>query len=174
MLEHLSHCFYILQNLQDDPQTQAIGYTPQKITGGIGRPKFDVSVEQLEHLLHIGLNCSSIASSLGVSLRTVRRRMTEHGLSVRALYTSIDNSDLDSVVDEIKVIFPNCGYRMLDGHLRRRGIRITQKRVRESLNRRDPCGSAVRWATSIQRRRYHVAGPLSLWHIDGNHKLIRC
>ena len=26
------------------------------------------------------------------------------------LYTSIDNSDLDSVVDEIKVIFPNCGY----------------------------------------------------------------
>ena len=25
----------------------------------------------------------------------------------------------------------------------------------------------------INRRHYHVAGPQCLWHIDGNHKLIR-
>ena len=46
---------------------------------------------------------------------------------------------------------------MLDGHLRSRGVCVTQRTVREALNRRDPRGSAVRWATSIQRRRYHVA-----------------
>ena len=26
---------------------------------------------------------------------------------------------------------------------------------------------------AVRRRRYQVRGPLSLWHIDGNHKLIR-
>ena len=25
----------------------------------------------------------------------------------------------------------------------------------------------------LQRRKYQVYGPLALWHIDGNHKLIR-
>ena len=25
----------------------------------------------------------------------------------------------------------------------------------------------------VRRRSYQVQGPLSLWHIDGNHKLIR-
>ena len=37
----------------------------------------------------------------------------------------------------------------------------------------DPKGTVVHFADCIQRRRYHVPGPQSLWHIDGNHKLIR-
>ena len=27
--------------------------------------------------------------------------------------------------------------------------------------------------TTIQRRKYQVKGTKSLWHIDGNHKLVR-
>ena len=34
-------------------------------------------------------------------------------------------------------------------------------------------GTIVRLADLIRRRKYHVPGPQSLWHIDGNHKLIR-
>ena len=26
---------------------------------------------------------------------------------------------------------------------------------------------------TFPRRKYHVPGPLALWHVDGNHKLIR-
>ena len=37
----------------------------------------------------------------------------------------------------------------------------------------DPGGAAVRASMTNKRRTYAVAGPNSLWHIDGNNKLIR-
>ena len=43
----------------------------------LGMPRYELFQEQLEHLLHSKFTCSAIASMLGVSLRTVRRRMTE-------------------------------------------------------------------------------------------------
>ena len=172
VLESLGQCLNILASMQED--SHFTGYRSETVTNsGRGRPRFEISRYQLEYLLKLGMNCPTIAACLGVSVRTVRRRMSEFGLSVSALYAPLSNADLDSVVSDIKCVFPNCGYRMLSGHLRSRGIRVTQERVRESLHRVDPCGSVARWATAIQRRRYSVAGPLSLWHIDGNHKLIR-
>jgi len=164
VLESISRSLSLLQDMQMG-QPEVNNYSPEVVCGGHGRPKFHISFEQLEHLLKIGLNCSTIASLLGVSLRTIRRRMSDFGLSVRERYTDLEDSQLDFIVEGIKYYFPNCGYRMLRGHLRGRDIFITQQRVRESLNRVDPCGSAIRWATSIQRRRYHVEGPLSLWHM---------
>ena len=172
VLERLSRCFTLLNSIQEC-SLPGTGYFPQTITSGRGRPKFDITCEQLEHLLEIGLNCPTIAACLGVSLRTIRRRMSDYDLSVSGLYSTISDADLDQTVKEIQTPFPNCGVRMLHGHLRSRGIRVTQERIRASLHRTDPSGSVVRWATTIQRRRYCVAGPLSLWHIDGNHKLIR-
>ena len=62
---------------------------------------------------------------------------------------------------------------MLMGHVRGKGYRIQWERVRQSLLRTDPLGVRQRWRKSIRRRVYHVSGPLALWHIDGNHKLIR-
>ena len=92
VLKILSHCLCLLQEIQNDISvTDFSGHTSQLLCG---RPKLDVSVEQLEHLLNIGLNCP-IASLLGVSLRTIRRRMSEFGLSVRARYTTLSNSQLD-------------------------------------------------------------------------------
>jgi hypothetical protein len=41
------------------------------------------------------------------------------------------------------------------------------------MKRVNPVGSAFRSIQQIHRRTYSVAGPNSLWHIDGNHKLIR-
>ena len=37
----------------------------------------------------------------------------------------------------------------------------------------DPVGTALRWRGTICRRKYNVRGPNALWHIDGNHKMIR-
>ena len=61
----------------------------------------------------------------------------------------------------------------MQGHLIARGLRVQQYRVRESQRHVDPCGSVMRRLKSIHRREYRVSGPLALWHIDGNHKLIR-
>jgi hypothetical protein len=40
------------------------------------------------------------------------------------------------------------------------------------MRREDPEGNVTRWARSLPRTVYRVAGPGSLMHIDGNHKLI--
>ena len=63
----------------------------------------------------------------------------------------------------------------MTGYLAARGVRIQQKRIRESLRRVDPEGTLMRALelNVINRRRYSVPSPLALWHIDGNHKLIR-
>ena len=51
--------------------------------------------------------------------------------------------------------------------------RVPEERVRSGLKRINPDGVALRWLQISPRRSYSVPGPLSLWHIDGNHKLIR-
>ena len=99
--------------------------------------------------------------------------MDLYDLSVRNLYSTISDEDLDASVKHIQDQFGFCGNRQMKGHLLSEGIRVQQHRIRESQRRVDPGGVALRRLTSIKRRRYKVSGPLALWHIDGNHKLIR-
>ncbi len=50
---------------------------------------------------------------------------------------------------------------------------MQQVRIRESQRRIDPEGCMIRRLHVLNRRRYSVPAPLSLYHIDGNHKLMR-
>jgi hypothetical protein len=59
------------------------------------------------------------------------------------------------------------------GMIRSMGIIVHRERLRDSLRRIDTFGILNRWAEIIPRRRYNVVSPNALWHIDGNHKLIR-
>lgn len=52
-------------------------------------------------------------------------------------------------------------------------IHVPRTQVRESIHRIDPQGAAARSVKLIQRRMYRVKGPNYLWHVDGNHTLIR-
>ena len=99
--------------------------------------------------------------------------MTEYGLSVNALYSTIGDQELDYLAGQIKQDFPNCGYRMMQGHLLRQGHRIPHARIRDCLHRIYAEGVTIRWASTVQRRKYTVSSPQSLWHINGNHRLIR-
>ena len=141
--------------------------------GSVGRPRYDVPISILEFLIESRFSVPQIAEVLRVSVRTVRRQMTEYGLSVRATYTSISQQELDAVVAAIQQQFPFCGYRQMQGHLVAQGLRIQQERVRESQRRIDPGGCVMRQLSTINRRIYCVNGQLALWHIDGNHKLIK-
>ena len=68
---------------------------------------------------------------------------------------------------------PMIGIRLTKGFLVAKGYKVQLHRIRESLMRTDPIGLVERRTQTVVRRRYQVHGPLSLWHIDGNHKLIR-
>ena len=137
-----------------------------------GRPAFDISAEQLEHLLELGFSATTTASLLGVSRSTVCRRMRDFGLSCSLKYCCISDESLDDIVRAICQEFPGCGVKMLQGHLVERGVVVQQRRVRDALRRTDPEGVLMRQRLGIGRRKY-VTFPLELWHIDGNHKLIR-
>lgn len=57
--------------------------------------------------------------------------------------------------------------------LHSQGEVITRSRVRDMLARVNPTAAARRWSRTVSRRVYHVPYPNSLWHIDGNMRLIR-
>ena len=61
----------------------------------------------------------------------------------------------------------------MTGLLLGRGLRLPEARIRESIHRVNPQGVLL-WALELNviRRTYQGEGPLSLWHIGGNHKLI--
>ena len=141
-----------------------------------GRPAFEIPRETLKLFLSYGFTLVKIAEMLGVSAKTVSRRIKEFGLKEECpKYTDITNDDLDKIVSDIYREFPSCGIRRMKGYLTAKGINVQWERVTSSLWRVDPEGIILRsmQLNLINRRRYFVPGPLYLWHLDGNHKLIR-
>ncbi|CAI5655180.1 uncharacterized protein LOC109199126 isoform X2 [Oreochromis niloticus] len=138
-------------------------------------PLFDIERKQLQRQLSLGIPHKDISKHLGVSLKTVQRRIACWGLRRKDLDNSVSDEDLDVIVSDIHHHHPNTGYKMILGHLRSRKILVTRRRVLASLRRVDPQGIQMRRFSlqTTRRRRYFVPAPNSMWHIDGNHKLIR-
>ncbi|XP_019859042.1 PREDICTED: uncharacterized protein LOC109587245 [Amphimedon queenslandica] len=99
--------------------------------------------------------------------------MEQCGISIAAQYTEITDDELDLITRSIQSSFPMCGNSTMQGHLLSRGIRVQQIRVRESLRRIHPHSSFTCRLLTIQQHQYKVKAPRSLYHIDGNHELIR-
>lgn len=114
-----------------------------------------------------------MATLMGVSERTIKYRLQQFGMSLRASYSGIPDEELDVQVESILQHIPKAGLKTVQGYLTSRGIRVQRQRLRNSLQRCDPHRQELRRLTCIRRRRYRVPSPLALWHIDGNHKLIR-
>ncbi len=106
--------------------------------GAAGRPRFQVSQYYLVHLLHQGQ--INIASLLGVSRRTVYRRMGELNITVRGLYSTLSDSELDNLIAEIKEDMPHAGYWLVKGTLQARGHWVQWERVKASMHRVDTIG----------------------------------
>ena len=87
--------------------------------------------------------------------------------------SQISDVELQSIICDIKRIMPEAGRNMLRGVLQSKGIHVSMVRIRDSIAQVDPVNTALRWATPRNRRIYSVPHPNALWHIDGNHKLIR-
>lgn len=94
-------------------------------------------------------------------------------LKTLGTYSDIDDEQLDAVVRQAQTEQPGIGLRLLKGKLQSQGRRVQWDRLPLSLLRTDPVGVHERWRKAIHCRKYWVPGPLALWHIDGNHKLIR-
>ncbi|XP_065913263.1 uncharacterized protein [Dysidea avara] len=147
----------------------------KQYTGMCGRPKYAIKQEQLMFLHELRLTWTTIAAMFGISRRTMYNIRAEFGLvgTEYTAFSDISDEDLKTAVSDIKQIMPDIGQSMLKGVLSSRGIEIPTVRLRECLAELDPINTALRWAGPISRRAYSVPHPNALWHMDGNHKLIR-
>ena len=136
----------------------------------IGRPTLDVSMDEVGQLRILGFSWITIAEMLNISRRTLYRRLDGSGIIG---YTDIIPQELDAVILAYKRNHPNDGEVMTIGFLRSCQIHVPRAEIRSSIHRVDSAGVSARRSTTIQRRVYTVEAPNSVWHVDGNHKLIR-
>ena len=132
---------------------------------GRGRPKLKICREQLKFLLDANFTQNNIASLLKCSSKTVSRRIQEFNLTVQR--TQIAEDDLDQVTILYVKRYPNASQKSYSAFLLDQGIYVSRQMVRDSLLRVDPGGVMQRFKKAIKRRRYHVPGPNSVWHLDG-------
>ncbi|KAG9272302.1 hypothetical protein AMEX_G13287 [Astyanax mexicanus] len=149
--------------------------TVESVPGLRGRPKLEIKREQIVEMLQTNLPVSQIARIVGVSTSTFFRRMKVFDLSISESYSPISDEELDTIVTNIKNGMPAAGYRMVRGRLLSMGIRVQWRRIASSMHRVDSVGILCRLARlgCVVRTTYSVPGPLSLMHVDTNHKLIR-
>ncbi len=92
-------------------QTGNVSQVQSVCSGLVGRPYFLIPQEKLAYLIENRFSVPEIADMLGVSVRTIRRRMSDFSLSVRAQYSCLSDCELDAQVAEIQSQFPTCGNR---------------------------------------------------------------
>ena len=132
-----------------------------------GRPRISINECELRQLLEMEFTQVEIGKLLGCSSRTIRRRILDYGLQFIQEFSHMNDADLDELVTAFVRCFPSAGQKTVAGYLQSHGHHIQRWRIRESLLRVDPWGVQQRSQRVLHRRKYKVAGPNSLWHIDG-------
>ena len=88
-------------------------------------------------------------------------------------FTNVSELELDELLRDIKVGSPNFGEVMLQGRLLHIGIKVSRAVLRAAIHRVDHANTVQRQSHVISRRVYSVSQPNAVWHIAGNHKMIR-
>ena len=106
---------------------------PMKVPGSNGgAPKFNIPQEMLTDLIDEGFKIKDIANLLGVSEKTIHRRMLNFNLK-KHCFTDIAEETLNNCVENLSNEFPHCCERMLNEILKSHGIYVQRSRLRECL-----------------------------------------
>ena len=88
-------------------------------------------------------------------------------------FSDASEAEIRQAVEVISRSHPNAGESIVMGHLRARGFHVQRSRVRSAIHHNNPNGPMSRFHPPIRRRVYSVPCPNYVWHIDGNHRLVR-
>ena len=130
---------------------------------GAGRPQKTISKESP----HFGSG-----KFFEVSRPFVYKAIRDYGIEYKK-FTDLLDSRPAEIVASVNENHPHAGEVMLQGHLRWQGLHVQRNRLRTAIHQSDPIGTEARRRPPIRRRVYSVPCPNYLWHIDGNHTLIR-
>ena len=137
VINKIAEAYSVFCQSEEEPCNENCSFSVVK-TGSAGRPSFNIPQETLEMYLRYGFTRTKIAEIMGISRKTVTRRIDTFGLNdFLPRYTSIENDTLDSVVQEILRDFPNCGIRRMKGFLSAQGIRLQWLNFRDAMWRVD-------------------------------------
>lgn len=137
-----------------------------------GRPRKDIDREQLESFLKLKIPISTIVNVFYVSRPTLCKAIRNFNIDYQK-FSALSDADIWQDVEVIASKHPNAGEVMVMGHLRARGIHVQRSRVRDAIHHTKPAGPLSHRRAPIRRRMYSVPCPSYVWHIDGNHKLVR-
>ena len=138
----------------------------------VGRPCIQINKEDILELRQLNFSWTKIASMLGVSRQTLYRRLEEFDISTDK-FSELSQTDLDELVRDIKKEHPHCGEVLLQGLLIHKGIKVPREKLRIAIHHVDHANTIHRRSSTISRRIYTTPCPNSVWHVDGNHKMIR-
>ena len=79
---------------------------PSRERSSLGRPKYNITAEQIDVLRSTGMQWAAIAKCLGVSARTLSRRRIEFGILD---YSEVNEEELDWNVRDILRLTPFSG-----------------------------------------------------------------
>ena len=128
--------------------------------------------QQLESFLKLKIPIFTIANVFYVSRPTLYKAIRNFNIDYQK-FSALSDAEIRQDVEVIASKHPNAGEVMVMGHLRARGIHVQRSRVRDAIHHTNPAGPLSRRRAPIRRRMYSVPCPNYVWHIDGNHKLVR-
>ena len=133
-------------------------------TGARGRPRFQISQEQLEYLYSLSFSLSDVSDMLGVSRMTIYRYRRDFNMVSETCQILTDHQ-LRAIITELRSEVPSIRETMVMGHLRAHGYSVTCERMRRAICVTDPINASLRWRGNLAYRRPHsVPGPNS-WHL---------
>ncbi|KAL4261185.1 hypothetical protein AB1N83_010317 [Pleurotus pulmonarius] len=159
---------------QDSVRTIQANPVAIRRIGRRGRPRKTIDQRLLHEAMapHRAVSKSALARHLKIARGTLLKCLAEEDITTG--FSGIEDNELDILTREFRKRYPDSGIRYLRGFLRKYGLRIPRRRVVSSLKRTSGVRHALRGChPKIMRRKYQVARPNALWHIDGHHKLIR-
>ena len=179
MTFHLDQARHASSDPLEDP---TIPFASTVHTGRRGRPRVEIEPNLLSTALMLRPK-TRIAETASCSARTIRRRQLDYGINAQRSQThqrtgdndfsllspqEISDEQLDQCLAIIMQDFPSFGRRLATAALRRDGVMVSERHVRESLTRVSGVPGTF-GGRRVHRRRYQVAGANSLWHHDGQH-----
>nr|XP_018901411.1 PREDICTED: uncharacterized protein LOC109033301 [Bemisia tabaci] len=137
-----------------------------------GRPRIDIPAPQVNALRQCGATWTRIAKVFNVSRRTLTNRLQDNHIEDPRTSHVMSDEELFVAITAIKREFPSAGLRYVWGALKAQHLYVPRRLVQSHLRAIDPIGVLSRRRIRLRRRQYKVKGANSLWHIDGNEKIV--
>ena len=93
--------------------------------------------------------------------------MASRGISVRRSYSTVFVSLLDDLIPSIVRMHPHAGYRMVQAYLFAEGHRVSERAVRNALERIGPIGNGTKMVQASLYQHRGVGRQMTLVRLPG-------